>query len=218
MSKKTIARYIKEIDKWRDRLANILTEKGLPSDESEKLNDLVPRVRQISGGRTVGGIAMPIDHIVLQAWIGKSDVLSVDSVSTISMINVDSSDVPTGLVRYMNNIQAVRTYLQANQTLLFKAVIGNLSDVASVSNPNYFYGCPNLVGVTLSQFVTTLGSQAFYGCIGLKSITIPSSVTSIASNAFTGCSNLTTITVNKAQGSISGAPWGATNATVVWTG
>ena len=26
------------------------------------------------------------------------------------------------------------------------------------------------------------------------------------------------ITVNKAFGSISGAPWGATNATVTWTG
>ena len=42
--------YIEELDKWRDRLADILTEKGIPSDECEKFNTLVPKVEQISGG------------------------------------------------------------------------------------------------------------------------------------------------------------------------
>ena len=34
--------------------------------------------------------------------------------------------------------------------------------------------------------------------------------------AFPGCTSLTSIEVDNAEGSITGAPWGATNATVTW--
>ena len=30
------------------------------------------------------------------------------------------------------------------------------------------------------------------------------------------CTSLTSITINKPEGSIKGAPWGATNATIQW--
>ena len=56
------------------------------------------------------------------------------------------------------------------------------------------------------------------GCSSLRSITIPNSVNEIESWAFRDCTALTGITVNKAQNSISGAPWGATNASIQWTG
>ena len=47
-------------------------------------------------------------------------------------------------------------------------------------------------------------------------LNIPSSVKTIFDNAFYGCSNLTTININKPKDSISGAPWGAINATINW--
>ena len=82
-----------------------------------------------------------------------------------------------------------------------------------------FYACSSLEDVEIpSTNVLYINTGAFRLCSSLKSITIPSCVTSIASTAFTDCSSLTTITVEKTQGSIFGAPWGATNATVVWTG
>ena len=50
-------------------------------------------------------------------------------------------------------------------------------------------------------------------------VSIPSTVTEIEASAFAdSASVMTTITINKAEDSITGAPWGATNATVVWTG
>jgi hypothetical protein len=38
----------------------------------------------------------------------------------------------------------------------------------------------------------------------------------LSNNAFSSCSKLTQITVNRPEGSLSGAPWGAVNATVTW--
>ena len=53
----------------------------------------------------------------------------------------------------------------------------------------------------------------------LKEIKIPSSVTTIGSTTFTNCSHLEKITINKAEGSISGAPWGApASCQIVWLG
>lgn len=80
-----------------------------------------------------------------------------------------------------------------------------------------FQDCTNLTDVVIPDGVLTIGMLAFQGC-GMSSINIPSTVTTINSMAFTGCTNLTQITVQKAQDSISGSPWGATNATVTWTG
>ena len=52
----------------------------------------------------------------------------------------------------------------------------------------------------------------------ITSIDIPSSVTSIGNYAFLYSNSLRSIIVNKAEGSISGAPWGASRAVVTWTG
>ena len=81
-----------------------------------------------------------------------------------------------------------------------------------------FDGCFTLEQVNLPENLETIGDYAFSKCMELKSIVIPSTVTTIATTAFGNCESLETITVNKAEGSISGAPWGAPNATVVWTG
>ena len=81
-----------------------------------------------------------------------------------------------------------------------------------------FGGCSSLASVSLPSTLTSIGYGAFSECESLTTITIPNSVTSIGSGAFYGCENLTSITINKPQNSISGAPWGATNAAVIWTG
>ena len=77
-------------------------------------------------------------------------------------------------------------------------------------------GCTNLTVVGIPSTVTSIGIHSFRNCSSLQSIDIPSSVTSIDTQAFNG-SGITQITVHKVQDSISGAPWGATNATITWT-
>lgn len=51
----------------------------------------------------------------------------------------------------------------------------------------------------------------------MKTINIPSTIKSIGKYAFND-SSLTTINIDRSANSISGEPWGATNATVNWTG
>lgn len=128
------------------------------------------------------------------AFQGATRLTSVDLPSTLTTINSNTFYNCTGLTE---------VELPAGLT-----TIGSLS----------FKGCTSLTSIDIPNSVTSIGGNAFEGCTGLTSVEIPSSVTSIGNTAFDNCTNLTAITINKAEGSITGAPWGATNATVTWTG
>lgn len=81
-----------------------------------------------------------------------------------------------------------------------------------------FQMCEFISTALIPEGVTDIQDYAFQGCMGMKSITIPSTVVTIGANVFDGCSKLTTININKPANSITGAPWGATNATINWVG
>ena len=86
--------------------------------------------------------------------------------------------------------------------------------LATVISDLSFRECTALKTVTLPSAVT-IGSWAFYRCYALTSVSLPVATT-IASDAFSSDSKLTDIYVSFASDSSSatGAPWGATNATV----
>lgn len=81
-----------------------------------------------------------------------------------------------------------------------------------------FNACEDLEAVVIQNGVISIPARCFQYCSSLSSITIPASVETIGDYAFYYCQSLLTITIPKPQGSISGAPWGAPNATVIWTG
>ena len=76
---------------------------------------------------------------------------------------------------------------------------------------------PCLKYVDFSNAVTEIGEYAFFHCYKLESIYIPNHILTIKYTGFSE-SRIKTITINKPQGSISGSPWGAEEAIVVWTG
>ena len=76
-----------------------------------------------------------------------------------------------------------------------------------------FYELRSLALTSLPAGLTMIGNYAFANCRGLTSITFEGTPKSIG-NCFGNCPNLTTINVPWAEGAISGAPWGATNATI----
>ena len=80
-----------------------------------------------------------------------------------------------------------------------------------------FCECINLALTELPAGITSIGYCTFGRCTGLTTITFKGTPSSIDSGAFSSCTNLTTIRVPWAEGEVANAPWGATNATLVYS-
>ena len=123
-----------------------------------------------------------------------------------------------GLEEFAADIGTIPDYKSTLTDLIERDITSIVIPDTVTSIGDYaFSRCGNLTTITIPNSVTTIGAYAFQHCYSLSSLTIPSSVTSIAGVAFSS-TNITTITINKPINSISGAPWGAIYATVVWTG
>lgn len=77
-----------------------------------------------------------------------------------------------------------------------------------------FRSCKGIETMRIPSNVQSIISFAFQECSGLTTVTFEGTPTTILRNAFNGCTNLITINVPWAEGAVSGAPWGATNATI----
>ena len=90
----------------------------------------------------------------------------------------------------------------------------NIPSGVTVIDNGTFWNCEKLPSITVPEGVTSIGSTAFCNNYALTSITLPHSISTINSQAFLGCSALIDIYVPWWEGNVSGAPWGATSATI----
>ena len=106
-----------------------------------------------------------------------------------------------------------------------------------------FSNCSNIIASTFTGNINSIGTKAFQNTKTDGQITFSTSnrliiysyafanitdlnqvvfngetPTSIANTAFKGCSNLHAIFVSWSEGEVVGAPWGATNAVITYTG
>lgn len=91
-----------------------------------------------------------------------------------------------------------------------------IPDSVEVIDYGAFRGCTSLKSVIIPDNVTRIGENCFNFCTSLTDSFISNSVTSIGNNCFAYNWALKTITIDKEKDSIKGAPWGATNAEVIW--
>ena len=134
--------------------------------------------------------------------------------SVLSREKVTHVDIASTMT-YIGSYCFGTTYLNDYNDYL-KEVNTNKS-IKSIDN-NAFVNCSSLKSITIPDSVTSMGGGAFKGCSKLETVIIGNGLETIPSSTFSNCTALTTIVINKPQDSVSGAPWGATNATVVWTG
>ena len=97
--------------------------------------------------------------------------------------------------------------------------IGNQTGITTLNSQNYI-GASTAVIITLNEGLTTIGSWGIMYTQYLKRLIIPSTVTSINSSGIinVGYRGNPIIEVRKSENSISGAPWGSIDGTVIWTG
>ena len=80
------------------------------------------------------------------------------------------------------------SYRRSIQTIIIEYGVTSIGKFA-------FYGCSNLISVTIPSSVTSIERRAFTRCTGLKSITIPNSVTFIGDGVFAQCESLASVTI-----------------------
>lgn len=108
-----------------------------------------------------------------------------------------------------------------------------------------FEGSVSLTKITVPKTVKTIPDRAFYNCSELKTVVLPGAITNLPCDTFTGCVSLTSIqlgsegnpisvnsiqqqdtiptqctitlyTKNGSADDLTGAPWGWTNATIIY--
>ena len=130
--------------------------------------------------------------------------------------------IPDGAFSGLSNVSTVvfQTNVKEIGNSAFSGCGLNSVDLNTVTKLGAyaFQFCQSLRSLTVPGSIADIPEGAFYSCLNLASVQVAAGVETIESNAFSGCHALTTITINKPTGSISGAPWGAPNATVTWTG
>lgn len=95
----------------------------------------------------------------------------------------------------------------------------SLPEVKEIEQSAFAY-CSSLKSISMPKIEVLSSDNSFWGIFdycGLTTINIPSTIQSIGKTAFDS-KKITTINIDRRADSISGAPWGATGATVNWTG
>ena len=96
----------------------------------------------------------------------------------------------------------------------------SLPEVKEIESSSFNY-CSSLESISMPKIEVLGSDKELYGVFNssykMTTINLPSTIRSIGKNAFKN-TLITTINIDKPADSIPGAPWGATGATVNWTG
>ena len=119
--------------------------------------------------------------------------INQSDTTTVSVVAPDSVTTGTGSYSYMT--VGWGSHAKPTGNLLIPSVVTNGSVSYSVTNIGYraFYGCNNLISISIPNTVSIINGSTFYGCSSLTAIDLPDSITYIGSFAFYGCSSLTAI-------------------------
>ena len=178
-----------------------------------------------------GETAIPPSMSAAKTIVVANGVTSLSAENFAEKSNLETVCLPTsvktlGQSLFTRCTSLVSIAIPSSVTSMNAYAFSGCTSLASIAIPNSitsipanaFEGCASLKTVAIPDGVTSIGEAAFYRCTSLEFIAIPSTVTSIGGGAFSSTDGLKKIIIDKAEGSISGAPWGAANATVVWTG
>lgn len=153
---------------------------------------------------------------------------SYDALSKVDVtVNVvGDGGSPTGpYIEYTSLNSSGRVFTaKFRGTIVPEHAFSYLAELTSVDMPDNviaigdsgFYRCPKLQLTSLPSGITSIGDFAFLNCTGLETVKFTSTVSSIPNGVFSGCPKLSTIYVPWSQGQVANAPWGASNATIIY--
>ena len=216
------------------RTLNGSTQQYKPDEMAEALSALSPDC-------AVSFDTFDSDGNVLTATTYGSVVRGLQYKTKLTSVNIDSAATTIGerafeqcgltsftVPENITHIEDYAFYFANLKNVIFH---NNITDIGI----HAFCGCA-LVSVEIPESVTeikrwafsynefttlfipsniqVIGYRGFANCSYLANVTFEGTPTFIDTDVFADCSKLTTINVPWAEGEISNAPWGATNATI----
>ena len=95
----------------------------------------------------------------------------------------------------------------------------SIPDTVTKMGSYAFASCRSLNNIKIGTGLSLLDNYVFYSCSSLEDITIPMNINIINSNVFQYCDKLKFIRIpDYTKDQISGGPWGASKASVIWKG
>ena len=151
-----------------------------------------------------------------------------NSPSEISVIYAENDVIPINAFRSIVNQNTAYCYIRkCNMPNRIKEIgdfafyydqnlnIELPTSLKTIGDQAFRY-CAQLAIDTIPASVKTIANRAFANCTKISTITFLGTPVSIDANTFVGCTNLTTIRVPWSSGAIAGAPWGASNVTIIY--
>ena len=157
----------------------------------------------------LNSIPSNVEYIGKGAFSGCSNINFTKLPNGLTTIYRDAFNMCTKLA--LTSIPSVHSI---EESAFYSCNSLNINTISAkyIKNSAFAY-CNSLTEITING-KTSVYDYAFRECANLTKVTFKSSDVSMSTRAFYGCTNLTNIYVPWAEGAVSGAPWGATNATI----
>ena len=141
-----------------------------------------------------------IKELIIPDGVTKIEDYAFESCINLTTVTIPTSVTDMGYFSFSRcdklsviTLPAEQVYNILSKENLTTVVINGGTTIYDYSGA--FYNCKNLVSVTISDSVTSIGAGAFSGCENLTTIRLPNGITEISAFAFNECKNLTTITI-----------------------
>ena len=163
------------------------------------------------------GILCDVEIIGQKAFYDKTNITSIKLPDTVKIIEKSAFERCTrasfnSLPKQLLKIKTKAFYE------CYKLISITIPNTVTEMQEYAFAGCRSLNNIKIGNGLTYIADYAFYAC-GVEDITIPKTITTISRSAFHDCNKLKFIRIpNYTKDQISGAPWGASNASVIWKG
>ena len=176
----------------------------------------------ISIGRNAFTDCSNLTSITIPDSVKSIGIGAFHSCKNLTSIEIPDSVTSIGDSAFSGCTSLTNIEIPNSVTSIGSQVFYNCNSLTSVTIPNSvtsigdwaFQSCDSLTSITIPNSVTSIGSAAFASCTSLTSVVIGGNITNMYKTAFRDCNNLTDIYVPWSEGEVSGAPWGATNATI----